>query len=366
MSSSSTTRYIALDALRGLTIALMILVNTPGSWSYIYAPFQHADWHGCTPTDLVFPFFMCIVGAAMYFSFAKDAFQWSSEKGLKIAKRTCIIFLIGLFLNAYPFHQGLDDLRILGVLQRIALSYAIAAIIVLSFSRNVVLLICGLILLGYWVVMVGFGSAVPFSLEGNAVLKLDKIILGDSHLWQGKGVPFDPEGILSTLPSVVNVLFGFLVAGWLSSQMDKLRAVKGLIAAGAVLLVTGLLWGLVFPINKSLWTSTFVVYTCGYFSIALAFFIWLVDIKQCKSTVHPLIVYGSNPLFIYALSGLWVMSYSLISFAPPANDLYGAMYLFLEGFLAPKVASLVFALLHVIFFWCISLILYKKKIFIKV
>lgn len=364
--STQSTRFYALDALRGLTIALMILVNTPGSWNHIYAPFRHADWHGCTPTDLVFPFFMFIVGAAMYFSFSKTACQWTNEKGLKILKRTCIIFAIGLFLNAYPFNQSIENLRILGVLQRIALAYGMAAVLVLLLSQRGIYIASAAILLLYWLLMVLGGGEVAFALEGNLVTQIDKAILGDSHLWQGKGMAFDPEGLLSTFPSVVNVLIGFEIARWLTSQSNQWTVVQRLVIAGVVMLAIGYLWGLVMPINKSLWTSTFVVYTAGYFALTLAFFIWLVDIKKWNKIAQPLIIYGSNPLFIYALAAVWTTSYFLFQFEPPANNLYHLLYLKLTGFLSPVNASLLFAVLHVLFFWCISWVLYKKRIFIKV
>lgn len=188
-----STRYYALDALRGLTIAMMILVNTAGSWSHIYAPLEHADWNGFTPTDLVFPFFLFVVGSAMFFSFSKINFTWSTEQGLKILRRTTIIFVIGLIFNAVLMENTLADIRIMGVLQRIALAYAAAAVLVLLVSRTTIYIIAAAILLGYWALMVMAGGNDPYGLESNIVTHFDVAVLGANHLWLGKGIPFDPE-----------------------------------------------------------------------------------------------------------------------------------------------------------------------------
>ncbi len=261
--------------------------------------------------------------------------------------------------------KPIDELRILGVLQRIALAYGLAAVIVLMFKQRGIMIIGAAILLGYWAVLALFGGSAPYSLEGNVVTVIDKAILGASHLWMGKGIPFDPEGLLSTLPSVVNILIGFEIARLVNRQRSKWQTIKQLVILGALGVVLGFFWGLAFPINKSLWTSTFVVYTAGYFALVLAFFVWVVDIKHWKRVSQPLIVYGSNPLFIYALSGLWVSSYFLFDTGENGN-LYNAIYVFFTGFLSEINASLLFALVHVMLFWVFSYLLYKKKIFIKV
>jgi predicted acyltransferase len=361
-----STRYYALDALRGLTIAMMILVNTPGSWSYVYAPLEHADWHGATPTDLVFPFFLFVVGSAMFFSFSKIAFTWSSDQGLKILRRTAIIFAIGLIFNAVLMDNALADIRIMGVLQRIALAYGIAAVLVLTVGRVGIYITAVLLLLGYWALMVFAGGGDPYGLESNVVTHFDLQVLGANHLWTGKGIPFDPEGLLSTVPSIVNVLIGFEVTRYLTSQANKARAVSVLLCAGVLALGIGLLWNLWMPINKSLWTSSFVVYTAGYFAILLALFIWLIDIRNYDAIAKPLYIYGANPLFIYVLAAFWVHAYGWIPVGGGENNFYQAFFLWFCKFLDPHNASLAFALFHVVLFWVISLVLYKKKIFIKV
>ena len=359
-------RYYALDALRGLTIAMMILVNTAGSWEHIYAPLEHADWNGFTPTDLVFPFFLFVVGSAMFFSFSKTGFEWSNAQGIKILRRTAIIFIIGLIFNAVLMQNALIDIRIMGVLQRIALAYAIAAVLVLCASRTAIYIISVAILLGYWAMLYLGGGTDTYGLQTNLVTHFDAYVLGPKHLWMGKGIPFDPEGLLSTLPSIVNVLIGFEVTRHITSQQDKFRSVWMLMGVGCAALVLGLVWNIWMPINKSLWTSSFVVYTAGYFMIILALFIWLIDVKGLDSAAKPLYIYGANPLFIYVLSAFWAHAYGLIPVAGEAGNLYAAMYLALAKFMDPLNASLAFALIHVLLFWLISLFLYKKKIFIKV
>ena len=357
-------RYLALDALRGLTIAAMILVNTPGSWSSVYAPLLHADWHGCTPTDLVFPFFLFIVGSAMYFSFSKLDAGLTQSQVLRIVKRGAIIFLIGLLLNAYPFVGPLSELRIMGVLQRIGLAYIVAALIVLAFARRGIWIAAISILLTYWGVFLLQTDTDPYALTTNWVSQIDLAVLGASHVWQGKGTPFDPEGIFSTLPAVVNVLFGYEVTRVLTSQSDKQKAIKQMVTIGLVAIAIGWLWGLVMPINKSLWTSSFVVYTSGFACLVLALFIYIIDVKQQHKLTHPFVVYGSNPLFIYVLSWLWATTYYYISIGD--TNMYQWLYQQLSLVFDPYLASFVFAISHVVLFWYLSAQLYKRKIFIKI
>ena len=214
--------------------------------------------------------------------------------------------------------------------------------------------------------MVLGGGADTYGLQTNLVTHFDASVLGPKHLWMGKGIPFDPEGLLSTLPSIVNVLTGFEVTRYITSQQDKFRSVLVLAGIGCAALVLGLIWNIWMPINKSLWTSSFVVYTAGYFMIILALFIWLIDVKGWNSIAKPLCIYGANPLFIYVLAAFWAHAYGLIPVAGEAGNLYTAMYLALAKFMDPLNASLAFALIHVLLFWLISFFLYKKKIFIKV
>jgi len=357
-------RYLALDALRGLTIAMMILVNTPGSWDFVYSPFIHADWHGCTPTDLVFPFFLFVVGSAMYFSLQKASIRLSAAMAFMVIRRALVIFVLGLIFNAVL--GGWDNLRIMGVLQRIALAYVIAAFIVLSVNRASVYCISLLLLLGYWMLLVVGGGDDPLGVTTNIVVKLDVALLGVEHMYSGKGVPFDPEGLLSTLPAVVNVLIGFELTRFLVAQRDRVNSVLMLIMLGGAGIVLGLLWNIWLPINKSLWTSSFVILSAGYFCIALAIVVWLVDIKKFTQLAQPFIIYGSNSIFIYMLAPLWVHAYLFIPMQDKGGNFYTALFAWLVQVFPPAMASLVFALLHVLLFWFVSLWLYRKKIFIKV
>ncbi|MFT5756048.1 MAG: putative acyltransferase [Alteromonadaceae bacterium] len=358
------TRYIALDAFRGLTIALMILVNTPGSWDFVYAPLLHANWHGATPTDLVFPFFLFIIGSAMFFSYKKTNFVFSSAQVSRLLKRALIMFFIGLALNAYPFVTPFDELRILGVLQRIAIAYFFAGLLILFFNRRGIFISSIVILLGYWLLMLSVGSDQAYTLEYNIIRQFDVFILGNNHMWGGKGLPFDPEGLLSTIPAVVNVLIGFEITRIVSRINDKNECVVKLLKIGVVGIALSLLWDTVMPLNKSLWTSSYVIFSSAIACFVLAVFIYLIDIKNCKKPVVPLLVYGTNPMFIYVLSWLWTTTYFFISI--DGVDLYAWLFNALQTVFNPTLASFVFALSHVVLFWFISQQLYKRKIFIKI
>ncbi len=354
-------RYIALDAMRGLTLALMILVNTPGSWSYVYAPLLHADWHGATFTDYIFPFFLFIVGSAMFFSNRSQQAVAKSVRARKIVKRTALMFLIGLLLNAYPFTGALDELRILGVLQRIALAYCAAAFIV--WLPGVWRLAVGVILLvGYWGLL--NISADPYSLTDSVVRHIDLALLGADHLWQGKGIAFDPEGLLSTLPAIVNVLIGFEAARILIGSEDKSRAQLTLLGLGILSVVVALVWHQVFPINKSLWTSPFVLLTSGAGILTLLALVWLEKLPPAVPVLKSFTLLGKNPLFIYVLSIVWVKTYYLISI--DGVSLYQYIFELFAGFLNPYNASLAFALLHVAILWVIAWWLDKRKIVISI
>jgi len=358
------TRYIALDAFRGLTIALMILVNTPGSWDFVYSPLLHADWHGATPTDLVFPFFLFIIGSAMFFSYKKTNFTFSTAQAIRLLKRALIMFFIGLALNAYPFITPFEELRVLGVLQRIAIAYFFAGLLVLLFDRRGILISSVVILLAYWLLMLSIGSDQAYTLEHNIIRQFDVFVLGSNHMWGGKGLPFDPEGLLSAIPAVVNVLIGFEITRLVTSVNDKSDCVVKLVKIGVAGLLFSLLWDKVMPINKSLWTSSYVIYSSAIACFVLAVFIYLIDIKGFKKPVVPLLVYGTNPMFIYVLSWLWTTTYLFVFI--DGVDLYVWLFNELRAVFEPTLASFVFALSHVVLFWFISQQLYKRQIFIKI
>lgn len=354
-----------------MTIVLMILVNTPGSWKFVYPPLAHAEWHGCTPTDLVFPFFLFVVGVSIFFSFEKYENALSRESLLRVGRRTLLIFAIGLFINTYP--QWMTDyshVRIMGVLQRIAVAYGIAALIVLSAPRRWLPGIGALILLIYWGILFFFGGSDPYSLAGNAAIPFDRAILGENHLYRGFGIPFDPEGILSSLPAVVTVMIGYL-AGMMIKETQRNRAPVKLVLYGAAFTIAGYLWGLVFPLNKPLWTSSYVLYTAGLAALLFALLIYIIDMKGYKKWTSFFVVFGMNPLLIFALSSVWAKTLRLLIRIPDGegNVMAGSAWLHQNIFvpLAGNMnGSLLYALAHIFFFWLIGYLLYKGRFFIKV
>ncbi|WP_202987630.1 acyltransferase family protein [Cellvibrio polysaccharolyticus] len=353
-------RFMALDVMRGLTLLLMILVNTPGSWSYVYAPLLHADWHGATPTDYVFPFFLFMVGAAMVFSGRSLRDLTFTQQFSKIFRRSLLIFLIGLFLNAFPFSVALQELRIPGVLQRIALAYFFAIWIVLYLPLTGRLIAALVLLLGYWLILQL--SADPYSLEHSVVRQIDLLLLGENHVWRGKGIAFDPEGILSTLPSIVQVLIGFEITRYLVAAENKNHAQKMLLVAGVAMVAIGLIWHPFFPINKYLWTSSFVLLTSGVAVIVLLALIRLENIAAFRGVLHALTLPGKNPLFIYALSILWAKTMYLIPVG--GQSFYQWLFAQLSLVFSPLNASLCFALLNVALMWLVAWWLDRKKIII--
>lgn len=343
---------------------LMILVNNPGSWGHVYGPLRHAAWHGCTLTDLVFPFFLFIVGSAMYFSFAKNGFKLDRPIVVRIFKRAIVIFAIGLMLNALSAYTFAQDVRILGVLQRIALAYAAAAFIVLLVRGRILLLTLSvMLLLGYWAVLLMLGGESPYSVEGNAVRYFDLMILGAKRMYTVDGIPFDPEGLLSTIPSVASVLVGFEIARYLSNAASRPWSLLVLTAIGLACIAGGLAWGQVWPINKALWTGPFVVLTSGWAMLVLAVLVGLMDILGCK--FQPLQAFGLNPLFLYIFSSVWMVSYWLIPVGE--GKLFPVVFgFFLAGDEPSKASSFLFAISHVAFFGIIASLLYRKRIVIKV
>jgi len=360
-------RIESIDILRGITIAAMMLVNNPGSWGAVYAPFLHAEWHGYTPTDLVFPFFLFIVGCSIAFSYSgKEA--TASVYG-KITVRALKLIGLGLFLGAFtlhfPFFKDFADIRFPGVLQRIGLGFFFAALIALHANWKVVLATVAALLLGYWGIM-GFlplpdGSAPTFErAPNNWAMYLDKAILG-SHTWQPD---YDPEGLLSTLPSIATALIGVLVGRlFLSDRKDKLRI---LLAAGVVMLTLGHAWNLVFPINKALWTSSFVLVTAGWACLVLGLIYYLRDV--CQLAFGELFKrVGSNALILYFLSSFIAKVFGSLK-VTEGSSLHGWMYhtIYVHDFLPPKLSSLLYGLTVVAFYLWLGNLLYRKGMFFKV
>lgn len=362
-AAGQSGRLLSLDIYRGMTIAFMILVNTPGTWSHVFSPLRHASWHGCTPTDLVFPSFLFIAGVAMWYSLRKYNFEFSGSSLFRILRRVALIFAAGLFLNIFPhFDRDYGTLRIMGVLQRIALAYGLGAVIILLVRKNYIWLVTLVILLGYWALMHFFGGADPYSLEGNLAVKVDRAILGESHLYKGFGIPFDPEGLLSTLPAAATVLLGFMTGNLISNLGTSWKTTLYLLAAGTTLVIAGYIWGKFFPINKPLWTSSYVLYAGGISMIILAAVFAIVDILGIRGWTGFFNAFGLNPMATYLLAGIWTKT--MIAVKIGEVSLYNWIFTHLCSplFEQQKLASLMFAIMQVLFIWIFGYILYRKKI----
>ncbi|MEX6690731.1 heparan-alpha-glucosaminide N-acetyltransferase domain-containing protein [Danxiaibacter flavus] len=364
-------RFLALDVFRGMTICLMIIVNTPGNEATTYAPLLHASWHGFTPTDLVFPSFMFAVGNALSFVMRKWEFMSTSKVVGKILKRSALIFLLGFLMYWFPFfkyneqHQlvlsPFSETRVFGVLQRIAIAYMLAALMLYFFKTRATVIITAIILLLYKPVLMMFGD---LTLTGNAVLKLDTWLLGVKHLYMGEGLPFDPEGLLSTLPSIGNVVAGFVAGKYIQERGKTYEGLAKLMIAGFGLFIVAYWWNLGFPINKKLWTSTFVLHTVGLDCMILACIIYVVDFLGRTKGTYFFQVFGKNPLFIYLLSEIGVIILWMI----PVNGvpLFQWLYKNIFEYAGAYFGSFLFAVSWMLFCWLVGLILDKRKIYVRV
>jgi len=387
------SRLLSLDVLRGITISGMIMVNNPGSWGKIYTPLEHAQWNGLTPTDLVFPFFMFIMGVSMYLSYKKFDFKLSGETFTKLFRRSVLLFLIGLAIGWFSlFCRGLvglrledmpilekiahaannfENLRILGVLQRLALVSFFGSLTVLIFKPKHIPWLIGIILLFYWILMAATGSY--FENDSSLISIIDHAVLGTTHMYgealpDGSRVVFDPEGLLSTLPCIAHVLLGFLAGKLISESKDNNQRIQKLFIFGTIILFLGFLLDYGFPINKKIWSSSFVLATCGLASLLLGLLVWIIDIKGKKQWSVFFESFGVNPMFIYVIAGIISILLGNIGF------MYYGEWLSTKGFIYTQwlspvfgdyLGSLVFALLFVTLNWFIGHILYKKKIYIK-
>ncbi|MGX5820047.1 acyltransferase family protein [Chitinophaga lutea] len=369
-------RFLSLDVFRGMTVALMILVNTPGSWKYIYPPFEHAKWHGCTPTDLVFPFFLFAVGNAMSFAMKKFSTMSNGQVLGKIFKRTALIFVIGMLLSWFPFvgykdgeyvFKNPENIRILGVLQRIALCYGIGALMIHYLKPKGALILTAVFLLGYWWVLWYFGGSSPYSLTGNIGLEIDKLILGENHMYKGEGIPFEPEGLLSTLPAVGNVVLGYIVGAYVQKNRHARGMLLKLVLAGTAMIVVALLWDQVFPINKKIWTSSYTLLTVGLAILLLSILIYLIEMKGWRKGTYFFEVFGKNPLFIYVMSGVIPRIYGLIRVGPDHQGF--AQWLYANVFqttFGDYPGSLLYGIFHVLLLWGLGVWMDKKRIYIRV
>ena len=369
-------RFLALDVFRGMTICFMIIVNTPGNYATTFSPLLHAEWHGFTPTDLVFPSFLFAVGNALSFVMVRWNSLSQSQVLVKIFKRSLLIFLLGYLLYWFPFFQpdksgawhfkAFGDTRILGVLQRIALCYLFGALMIYYLKPRASFIISVIILLAYWPVMYFLGNETdPLSLTGNAALKLDLALMGDRHLYHGEGLAFDPEGILSTFPAIANVVGGAMVGSFLQRKGKTYEALTKLLLAGFSLFAIAYFWHLLFPINKKLWTSSFVVLTVGLDCIIIASILYIIDFLGKKQWTYFFEVFGKNPLFIYLLSE--VLAILLYTFKTRAGKSYfQVVYENSFGYIGGKLGSLLFALAFMLICWVVGWWLDKKKLYIRV
>ncbi len=371
--SSTSSRWVSLDAFRGLTIAGMILVNNPGSWTYVYPPLRHAEWHGWTPTDLIFPFFLFIVGVSVSLSFAKRVGRGEARSALMghVARRALILVLLGLLLAAFP-RFDLANLRWPGVLQRIGLAYFVAAPLYLWLGARGRSVACAGLLLAYWAAMTwipvpGYGAG-DLSPDGNLAAFVDRFLM-DGHLWT-QSRTWDPEGLLSTVPAVATVLLGTLTGDWMLTSRERPHAVRGMAIAGGFLVVAGWLWGLAFPINKNLWTSSYVVFTAGMALLALALCTWLIDVRGHTRWARPFVVYGKNALAVFVASGFVAKTLILTTLSGAdrgTTSLYSWLYnsVFVP-WASPINASLAFALATVGVWWIVLWGMDRRGWYIKV
>jgi predicted acyltransferase len=369
-------RFLALDVFRGMTICLMIIVNTPGNGATTFSPLLHAHWNGFTPTDLVFPSFLFAVGNAMSFVMAKWVNLNQSEVLWKIVKRTLIIFLLGYLMYWFPFIKitaanqiipfPFSETRIFGVLQRIALSYGIASLMVYYLKPKTALFLSISFLFIYWFLLYALSNATdPLSLEGNAVLRIDRWLLGDKHLYHGEGVAFDPEGLLSTLPAIANVIGGYLAGKFIQRKGDSYEGLTVLLLSGIVLVFLGYAWNLSFPINKKLWTSSFVLYTVGLDCVILSVIIYITGFKNKTRWTYFFEVFGRNPLFIYLLSELGATLLFVFK-TDPKTSVFKWIYEKIFSNAGAYTGSLLFAISFMLVCWLAGYFLDKKKIYVRI
>lgn len=378
-ASTPRERLLALDVFRGLTVAGMLLVNNPGSWGAIYPPLEHATWNGWTPTDMIFPFFLFIVGITTHLSLEARRARGDDERALvrQVVKRGLLIILFGLLLAAFPFFplSRIAEMRFPGVLQRIGLAYLCGGLLTFRTSLKQQVVILAVLLYGYWFAMTllpvpgrGIGALLLDDPSASLAAYVDRAVFG-AHLWKSSRT-WDPEGLLSTIPAVGTVILGVLAGRWLASPRPLLERLVALFAVGSLCMMVGLMWSWSFPINKSLWTSSYVLFTAGMGAVVLATCTWLIDVLGLTWWTHPWTWYGMNPMIAFVGSGMMArLIYSVIivphrgAHAPIQRVIYDNFY---ASWLEPRNASLLFAATFVLLWAGILGVLHRKRIFFKV
>jgi predicted acyltransferase len=368
-----TQRFATLDVFRGMTIFLMIVVNTPGAGAEPFPPLLHAQWHGITLTDMVFPSFLFAVGNAMTFSMKKLEQRSNTYFLSKILKRVALIFLVGFLLNWYPFVtwneageialKPITSMRVMGVLQRIALAFGFAAILIRFMSTRKLLLISVLLLLIYWILLYVFGTAgAEYTVAGNAIRTLDLLLIGEKNMYREQGVAFDPEGLLSTLPSIVNVIGGYLAGKLIIQKGKTFETIAKMMMVGAGLILAAMLWHYFFPINKKLWSSSYVAYTVGVDMLALGILFYLIEMRAWKTGVYFFCVFGRNPLFIYVLAAVISIFFYLPVFGVHIFDSINNL---IQAIIPGSPGSLMFAITYALICWFFGWVLDKRQIYIR-
>ncbi|AYL98327.1 acyltransferase family protein [Mucilaginibacter celer] len=372
----SSPRFLSLDVFRGMTLCFMIIVNTPGSGAAPFAPLEHAAWHGFTPTDLVFPSFLFAVGNAMSFSMKRYQELGNAAVLSKIFRRTLLIFLIGYLMYWFPFFsmnggfhwKPIANTRIMGVLQRIALCYCFASLMIHFLAKRSVIILSALFLVLYWILLLIYGNpADPLSMTGNAGIFLDKFLFGDKHLYHGEGIPFDPEGVLSTLPAIVNVVVGYYAGKFVQQKGKGYDTTTKLLLTGCLFIFLALCWNMVFPINKKLWTSSFVLVTTGLDLVILSALIYVLEINNWNkgNWARFFTIMGKNPLPVYVLSEILLLPVSMIIIGG-TNAVDWINNVFYQVIAPGPIGSLLFAISFMTICWLVAYLLDRKNIYIRV
>lgn len=363
-TTSKSKRFTSLDVLRGATVVGMIMVNTQGMGD-AFSFLRHSTWSGCTVADFVYPFFLFIVGAAIYFAFKKTNYELNRQVSLKILKRGALIFLIGFLLNIFPFTSDPAGWRIMGVLQRIAIVYVTSTFLVLWLkSTKKIVCITAAILLGYWLLLALTGTNV----DDNLIRTVDCFLFGESHLYTIMDVRFDPEGLINSIPAIANALLGYLTSVYLVSEQKKGGTPWRMGLAGIGMILLAWAWNLVFPFNKPLWTSSFVLYTCGWAVLIWFVMFWLIDVKKIQGWTGFFMVFGTNALYTYILSELLLILSWMIPFTVGGETYYALSWLdrYVYSVLTMiPIRSALWGITMVIVCWAVTYPLYKRKIFIK-